>query len=272
MKINKLLLLPIIGLAFLNTSCEDTSLEDLLADKEGELAKKYIKAEASISNLYAIVDLARRDSLLMQNDSSEIYGAMSSRSGSTITLDFGKGVLGPDGIKRSGKITIDETGDYLSNGSMNVNFMDYTVADIPVSGKVSLQKAGGAINLSLTDFSADDDMQISAVKLINWESGFFTFYDNSDDVYAISGTATAKSKNETTEITSNISEALKYNRSCDHKLLQGIIEIEIKGDTTNADISGAIDFVEDDGCDNIVKVKIEKNGSSIEIPQTFKGF
>lgn len=136
----------------------------------------------------------------------------------TLTLDFGGGCTGLDGIHRSGKITAVFTGLYRDAGTeISVTLEDYNVAQYAVEGSKSITNGGldanGNIffNIDVNDVMISwDDNEITweSTQVRTWtegsETNFFTLDTAGnfmgwagiiDDVYEITGTANGTDRN-----------------------------------------------------------------------------
>lgn len=257
----------------LTVACEDTSLEDLLSEGDAKVSESYMKTEASLYNLYSIVDVSLRDSLFQVNDSALVDGATVTRSGSNVTIDFGTGVIGSDGRTRKGAIEVIESGDYMTSASLDIALKAYSVNDMEVTGSIELDKKGSDFGLIITDFSADHEIEIDADKTISWKRGFTTLNNNDDDVFDISGTATGTDMMDNRELSTSIIESLNYDRSCEFKMVSGIIELTLQPGDSIPDVTEAtIDFLLDDACDNLAKIKVKQGETEVEVTKQFSGF
>ncbi|WP_417590141.1 hypothetical protein [Owenweeksia hongkongensis] len=274
MKNSKLFSGTILMAAFaLTVGCEDTSLEDLLSEGDAQVSESYMKTEASLYNLYSVVDVSLRDSLFQVNDSAMVDGATVIRSGSNVTINFGTGVIGSDGRTRKGIIEVIESGDYMTLASLDIELKGYSVNDEKVTGSIELDKAGSDFGLVITGFSADQEIEIDADKTISWRKGFTTLSNSDDDVFDISGTATGKDLKDNRELSTSITEAMNYDRSCEFKMVSGIIELTLQPNDSIPDVTeAAIDFLADDACNNLAKIKLKQGETEIEVTKQFNGF
>lgn len=254
-------------------SCEDTNLEDLLSDQDAETSENYIKTEAALSNLYSIVDRALRDSTFQATDSARVDGAMVWRDGSLVTIDHGNGVIGTDGRTRKGAIQITETGGYMTtNASLAVALSNYSVDAKNVVGTMSLTKIANNFELKIDSFSAGENVEINADKAVSWTNGFTTLTKTDDDVFQFSGTASGTELNNNRELSSSITEAMVYDRSCSYKMTEGVLELVLAATDSTDELGAAIDFIDSDGCNNLVKLTLSQGESDIELTKQFDGF
>src|SRR5690606_41799878 len=136
----------------------------------------------------------------------------------------------------------------------NCASQSYSVSDKVRSVSLELNKVGTDVGLVITDFSADQEIEIDANKTIAWKSGFTTLSNSDDDIFDISGTASGVDMTDNRELSTSITEAMNYDRSCEFKMVSGIIELTLQPGDTIAEITEAsIDFLANDGCDNLAK-------------------
>lgn len=260
------------GLAVL-ASCEENSLEDLLSEEDGKVAESYVKTEAAFSNIYSIVDKSLRDSTFRATDSAIVNGAVVLRNANNVSINFAEGVLGADGRTREGMIGITETGEYMSgNAALEIKLIDYKVDDNQINGGMGVSQNGQDFVLTVNQFSAGEGIEIGASKNIMWQEGFTTLSDVEDDIFNISGTTSGKMIENDRMLTSDITEALQYDRSCEYKIVGGVINLNLEAIDSTEAFDASLDFLGDDGCNNIVKVGISQGGSDIELTQQFNGF
>ena len=272
----KLNIIPkIAALLFIGMTigCEDTDLEDLLSDEDAEVTQSYLKTEGALSNLYSMVDRVLRDSSFQATDSAIVDGATVMRNGNTVTVDFGTGVIGSDGSTRKGQIIVTETGSYMTpNAALGVELFNYFVDDKEVAGELNITKVGNSFELDITDFSAEENVEISADKTVMWTKGFTTLASDTDDVFELSGTATGTELANNRTLTSDITEVLEYDRSCEFRVTQGIIEMNLEAVDSTEEMDAVIDFLDGDGCNNLVKINVSQGDTEVELTKQFKGF
>ncbi len=266
----------ILGFAFtgLLTSCEEDLLNSQL-ELQQALAEYYLDAEAALSNIYTIVDLTARNPSVIAGDTVSTLGAAVYITGSVINIDYGNGATGPDGLTRSGMIMVDQTGDYTANGGqLEVSFDDYVVDGNPVGGRFTVVNQGNlAFALSTNEnFYVNRTFDLNVSKLVTWTGGFNTNDDEQDDQYTLSGTSIG-SDSTNNSITAAIDplDAMSFSRDCEFAILGGIVDLAFAGDSLNG-TSGSIDFLQDDGCDNLVKVKVVDGDREVETYININGF
>lgn len=258
---------------FLSVGCEDTSLEDLLSEGDAKVSESYLKTEAALVSIYSIVDASLRDSTFQAADSSVVDGAIVLRDGSNISIDFGNGVDDGNGTERKGLIQVVETGDYMTSASLAITLPTFSVNDDKVTGSIALDKIGTDFALVVDSFSAGQEIEIEANKTISWKNGFTTLADNSDDVFDISGTASGLDMTDNRQLSTSITEAMNYDRSCEYKMVSGIVELTLQPGDTIADITEVeIDFLLNDGCDNVARIKVAQGETEATTTKQFSGF
>lgn len=271
-KLNTFFKITAVAAAAFMVSCEDTSLEDFLSDQDTQVSENYIKTEAALSNVYSIVDRSLRDSTFQASDSVVVDGALVIRDGNLVTIDFGNGVVGTDGNTRKGIISINETSSYLTSASLEVELKNFSVNDKAVEGSMELSQVLNSFELSIDSFSAGEMVELNANKEVTWVSGFMTFSDDSDDVFNLTGTATGTDLENNRMLSSNIAEVMKYDRSCQYKIVQGVIDFDLEGTDSTDAMEVSIDFLDTDGCNNLAKLKVKQGETEIELTKQFSGF
>ena len=257
----------------ITVGCEDTSLEDLLSEGDAQVSESYVKTEAALVNLYSIVDGSLRDSVFQAMDSADVDGAIVTRNGSNISIDFGTGVVGRDGNTRKGVIKVVEDGDYMAAASLDISLESYFVNDDAIVGSIELDKVGSDFGLIIDGFSAGQEIEIDANKTISWINGFTTLTNSDDDIFNISGTASGLEIAENRGLSTSITEVMNYDKSCEFKLVSGIIELTLQPSDSTAEVTeAAIDFLANDGCDNLAKIKITQGETEVELTKQFSGF
>lgn len=266
----------LLGLVFigLTTSCEEDLLNSQVEIQQA-LAQYYVDAEAALSNIYTIVDLTVRNPDVMAGDTVATLGAAVYMTGTVINIDYGNGATGPDGITRSGMIMVDQTGDYATTGGqLDVSFSDYIVDGNPVGGKFTVVNQGGsAFGLTTTEnFYVNRDFDLNVTKVLTWTAGFASDTDDQDDAYTLSGTSVGTdSTSNTLTATIDPLTPLSFARDCEYAVLGGIIDLAFAGDSLDG-TTGSLDFLLDDGCDNLVKVKVVDGDQEVETFINIDGF
>ena len=261
-----------LGLVFLTLSCEEDDLFNSVIEYQQALAEYYLEAEAALSNVYTIVDLTARDPNVVAGDTVSVLGAAVYMTGTVINIDYGNGNTGPDGVTRSGLIMVDQTGDYMqSGGQLDVSFDKYVVGGKDVGGNIVVNNQGNnTFGLTATNFFTNEEFDLNANKTLTWNTGFSTD-DDQDDEYLLSGMSTGTDSTNNS-ITADIVSDLKFRRDCQYAVLGGIVDLTFVIDTLSSTPSGSLDFLEDDGCDNLVKVKVKDGDQEVETFVNIEGF
>lgn len=277
----KFLIAGFAGVALV--SCDGENPFGGESEAEAKLSEYYINTEAAANTIFTYVDLSCRDSSLTNDgDTVNINGAIVSLSSGTITVDFGTGTLGPDNAVRKGSISFAKPSDYLANGTIvDATLNNYFKDDKSLSGSIKLSVENidffaqeVSLGLEVNNLTFNDEFKLSIDKQIDWNLGFFSFTDLSDDSYSVSGTASGEEIATGYIITTTIdpTEALFYDRTCEYGMVSGIIDISLVGDSLSF-TSGAIDFIAADTCSNVATITLNgTEGQSVTIPQTFDSF
>lgn len=256
-------------------ACEEQDLfgsQD--AEVESRMGESLIELESQANEIYGILDRALRDSLFDAEDSTVIRGAKVLRSGTEITIDFGIGTVGPDGVTRSGAISVNATGEYLQSGSrFSGSFNQFKVEDETFGGSFDLSNAGNNVfSLKFNNFGPSSRFTLSMDKNFTWQQGITTPDDDADDQYKISGTSSGVEVESNNTITTTVKEDFLIDRSCAYNLVEGVMDITLVGDSLSFD-QGSIDFLKDDGCNNIYEVTLESvEGAKVTVPLQFDNY
>ncbi len=275
----KVVLKPfLIAALFGVVACED---EDLLGlsngDSELALGEYYMEAESVVSYLYNLADKAYNDSTFQAGDSTQIWGIpIVATPTSAMEIRFGNGITGDDGITRKGLIKVNESGNFSSGGSLSFTFDNFRIDDRQVGSSNTTMNvtnvSAGSYTIGVNDFGINNEFDYSGNKSINWLSGLGTPEDDSDDTYNVGGTFSGMEIESGNGISGTVTEALLYDRSCEHSVVEGLVDLSFTGDSISA-TGGSIDFQKNDGCSNVVVITITtENGGNLTFPKTFNGF
>jgi hypothetical protein len=183
----------------------------------------------------------------------------------TITIDYGEGCFGRNGLQKTGVITLYMTDTILSAGAeYTVTFEDVSMGKRTVEKKAlvkNVSEEGGPVVISSeyvqTSTVVSEGTTLVMVREFDetkiWESGFLT-PEIEDDIFWKSGSGSL-TINDEPKFDRTIVEDLLIDRSCLYPK-QGIIEIS-RGEETMT-----IDYGEGE-CDNLALVT--KDGESEEI-------
>lgn len=262
--IMRFVIIGMIAASLILVSCDETQ-QDLQTNIE--TASEYVLGELVYFNVFNYVDKALRDSTLLTQGVAQIDSAQATYVAlSSLTLDFGNGVVCPDGKTRSGQINAVLFGDYaLDTAALDVTFASYTVNGRTISGTFNIEKDFSGMdkmlnlvvsNGSLTD-TAGNVSTWASVHDLKWLAGDNTYNDLSDDIYAIlSGSTADGTAYNGQDFEAEITSDLVYDRSCAW-IGEGVLDLSLPGATV---ADGTIDFGNGD-CDD--KVTFLFGGSSI---------
>lgn len=153
----------------------------------------------------------------------------------TMTIDYGAGCIGADGVERSGMITAVFDGELSDeNSTVNVSFTDYSNGQYAITGKDSITNIGadGEGNPLFTETIEDitltwgnQSVKWNAALTRTWLEGDTTNFTTdttggtlglaglTDDVFGITGTASGNDSN-THPFTLEVSNSLKLPSAC----------------------------------------------------------
>lgn len=232
-------------------------------------------AETSFNDIYNQVDLAARNQATGNKSPDSLTCAFITISPSdttsfpkTITIDYGAGCTGNDGITRTGKIVATLTGKYRQTGTViTVTLEDYSRNGNEITGtKTITNKGKNNDNHTWFEIKVENASINTENGLISWEStrerewieGEDTYWPNlTDDVYLITGSATGTNVNDK-EFTVTITEALRIEIGCKH-IVSGILELEVDGQDLRT-----LDYG-DGNCDNHAILTIKNNTYDITL-------
>lgn len=279
LKYRPLLMLAIVSL--FAYSCNDENQQDIVLSDDNAISEELVgdvSDDADVDAVYEEVDDLALAGMEYDFDGNEGGRTEHDRrfdcaevsreeieDGVIITIDFGDGCVGPNGIVRSGIIQITKIGHYWQPGSSSTTeLFDFTVDSVEVEGTVVVSNISESIE-SVPVFS----YQLIGGKL-TWTDGTFatrdargtrTIYHDvnpiGDEVH-IDGSAEGVNRRGVS-CSMVITTPLVIKRECDwrrHPIpVSGVKEI------TKGDDLIVIDFG-DGECDNIVR--ITKNGVTEE--------
>jgi hypothetical protein len=198
----------------------------------------------------------------------ELLGDCQSEAGCDVnlTLDWGDGCAGDDGILRKGKITIsghitstsvhataefenfEEEGNKISSGTLRV---DLQKTDKGWDATITARKIKGVNEDG--NYSADFSLDIS--------TDARGTEDDSDDLITLNGNGKLSSDEGSISIT--IKDVIQDNQVCEKHPTSGSVEIEIDSDVAD----GTIKFTFHEQCDGKVDVQadLKIDGSSVKV-------
>jgi hypothetical protein len=201
-------------------------------------------------------------------DNFNLSGNCQSQDGCDVnlTLDWGEGCAGDDGILRKGKITIfghitstslsataefenfEEEGNKISSGTLSV---DIQKTDKGWDATITAKKIKGVNEDG--NYSADFSLDIS--------TDARGTEDDSDDLITLNGNGKLSSDEGSISIT--IKDVIQDNQVCEEHPTSGTVEIEIDSDEAD----GTIKFTFHEQCDGKVDVQadLKIDGSSVKV-------
>lgn len=264
--------------AFGLTACEE---DILFGGEQGKdqsaLSEALLTTQVRANFLYQAFDQTIRDSAFQATDSTTVEGATATKAANgDVLLDFGNGAVGSDGRTRSGQVRWSDVGGvpYTSTGAKyNLSFNNYMVENEPVTGSMSIENKGNnKISLNPANFSAIEKTAFNANQEVQWDSGFTTNNDLSDDLYSVSGNADLTDSATSQSIAATFTSPIKIDRSCSFGVTEGVLDLTYTGDSLDYN-QGTMDFLANDGCNNVVELTLaDGDGNEIVVPLSFDGF
>ncbi|NVK28713.1 MAG: hypothetical protein HWE14_11750 [Flavobacteriia bacterium] len=261
------------------TACEDLSLCGL-TEEDLSMGDAFVETTSYFMNIVGRTDEAMRNEDLQVNGSTTIDGATVTRTNDSITIDFGSNnVVTADGKTRRGVIKGFISGDYFQeNGSINLSLENYHVNDSLIAGDISLVNNGNNsgqgpwdINLSSTNFAIGNQYDYSANLTMQWDAGYETIDSTADDRFKIFGTADGNDNIQGISFATSFPSAMVFDRSCAYVVTEGSVDVSLtSGESEVASVN--VDFLDSDGCNNVLMLNASCDGTDISFPQNFDGF
>ncbi|MCU0422105.1 MAG: hypothetical protein MUC81_04770 [Bacteroidia bacterium] len=215
-------------------ACKKDKEENL--DVETQTAADQSSSEGFFSDIYNQVEEASNSAGLGKSGPTVIVDSLSTPR--TMVIDYGINTLCNDGKTRAGKIRVSWTGRYRQAGTLITITPDsFYQNGNKIEGVKTVLNNGrntrGNLNYTVTVSNAKItfiDGRIStwnATRNREWTAGENTLAWN-DDVYLITGNANGTARNGIS-YTSDITNALRVDLSCTHRLTAGTIEIRPTG-------------------------------------------
>ncbi|GGH74038.1 hypothetical protein [Phaeocystidibacter marisrubri] len=269
--------LAVVALAGTMVSCEDINLCGITED-DLDMGDAFIETTSYFMNVVSRVDEAMRNEDLQNNGSTTIDGATVTLANDSITVDFGtSNVICQDGKSRRGKISGSITGDYFTQaGSINLNLTGYHVDDVPVVGNIAVTNTGQTANnwvisLVSSNFTIGTEYNYNANLSMEWESGFTTTDSIEDDVFELYGMAHGNDLADTISFSTSFTENMRFERTCQYVVTEGIVDVSLTSGTSEV-ANVTVDFKDEDGCNNVVFLNANCDGTEVSFPHTFDGF
>ena len=184
-----------------------------------------------------------------------------------MTLDFGSGCTGFDGLTRKGKIIATLSGRIRTAGtSITISFDNYSVNDFKLEGEFSITNNSGNNGLSFTTQTTNGKLTYPGGTLFYTHSGNHTLTQTAgagtpsflDDSFSLTGSGTTTSSLGNS-LTVNITTALVKKATCAN-VVSGVEQF------TYNNINGALDFG-DGSCDNQALLTIGSYHQTVTLPR-----
>jgi len=184
-----------------------------------------------------------------------------------MTLDFGPGCTGFDGLTRKGKIIATLSGRIRTAGtSITISFDNYSVNDFKLEGEFSITNNSGNNGLSFTTQTTNGKLTYPGGTLFYTHSGNHTLTQTAgagtpsflDDSFSLTGSGTTTSSLGNS-LTVNITTALVKKATCTN-VVSGVEQF------TYNNINGTLDFG-DGSCDNQALLTIGSYHQTVTLPR-----
>ena len=184
-----------------------------------------------------------------------------------MTLDFGSGCTGFDGLTRKGKIIATLSGRIRTAGtSISISFDNYSVNDFKLEGQFSITNNSGNSGLSFTTQTTNGKLTYPGGTLYYTHSGNHTLTQTAgagtvtflDDSFSLTGSGTTTSSLGNS-LTVNITTPLVKKATCAN-IVSGVEQF------TYNNINGTLDFG-DGSCDNLALLTIGSYHQTVTLPR-----
>lgn len=269
---NKFIVFCVLINVFFQYSCKKNnpvSDNDIQSIEDNIIADNLLQNVFINVNNYALNYLKNNNSKIDTSPIVTIYPQYPIDSfPKTMIINYGNGTNCSDGKIRKGKIiaTVYDYWQHSIQDSMLVELVNFTIDSVKINSSIVIKNTENSdliqkFNLNISnckfDFENGKTFQINSEKIINWNSGFNTTNDFSDDDFLIDGKTNGINCNQV-GFEAKIISMLNYSSQCyGGTITQGIIEITPQDATKRL-----VDFGSGT-CDKIVNVTI--NGKSFNI-------
>ena len=273
LKLSTLIAGLLIGLAVMLHSCKKDKEEETnnTQTEAAELSVANNIAETMYDDVFNVV--------LLDGQSNNVAGRGNSCATVTLnnsdpdtypkimTLDFGPGCTGFDGLTRKGKIIATLSGRIRTAGtSITISFDNYSVNDFKLEGEFSITNNSGNNGLSFTTQTTNGKLTYPGGTLFYTHSGNHTLTQTAgagtpsflDDSFSLTGSGTTTSSLGNS-LTVNITTALVKKATCAN-VVSGIEQF------TYNNINGTLDFG-DGSCDNQALLTIGSYHQTVTLPR-----
>lgn len=261
------------------TACEDFGLCGL-TEEDLSMGDAFVETTSYFMNIVSRADEAMRNGDLQQNGATTIDGAAVTLENDTLTIDFGAtNTLTDDGKMRRGKIVGSLSGDYFQQmGTLALNLDNYHVDDVLIAGDVTLSNDGNGsgndpwkVTLASNNFAIGAEYDYNSNLTMEWLTGYETQDSILDDKFTIYGTAGGNDLLDTIGFATSFPTPMLFDRSCQYLVTEGVCDVSLtSGDSEVAAV--VVDFLDSDGCNNVLMLNASCDGTQVSFPQNFDGF
>ena len=268
-----LLILAVGGITFLGTNGCD-NIEDLCGIDESNIAtgEIFVTSLNHMVDIYTRIDETNKDSVLNATGTNTIDGAVCTKTVDSLIIDYGNSpTLCADGKTRSGSIRTKISGNYQTVGSqISASLENYFVNESQIKGAISVENFGPSLTpefqLTTSKFMVDEDSEIDYSLQMNWLNGFVS-PKLEDDIFDVSGSVSGTDLVHSKEFSSKILQPLHYVNECSNYIESGEMEITLVDDELVPTFT--IDFIEEDGCNNLFQSTVNCNDQPVSFTYPF---
>jgi len=258
----KLMLIPVIGMIVLFSSCSEDG------ERSTDLVQEFdLESEATIDANYEDVDNIVNASLESFSDNGRVMrdelldGAtvIHDRENNTITIDYGTGVEGPRGRVRKGIIIITYSEIRWTPGAFRqVTFEGFSVDDVAVEGVRRLENTSASTDdspeftVTLTGGKLTFPDSTTATREVNKVRSWNRAANLVNDEVTVTGGANGSRRDGSTYIV-EIVEPIVYKRAC--RRARVFVPVSGVKQITSGENVAVLDYG-DGACDNIATLTI----------------
>lgn len=246
-------LLTLFLTVFSLISCEDEFL--LPSPEKVENTQLYAEVLGEFLSVWRRFDEGIRNPIVAAGGQLVIDQATVVKNGNVLSIDYGNiQKLCADGKTRRGRIEATINGNYgLPGNSITITFIGFRVDDKPLDGTINITTVSSdpQFNISSTNFTFKDYL-LNLNSSLFWHSGFntYTFVDDTL-TYTLQGTASRQSRNYSLKFETDSQNAIQIALGCNYRVLKGVLRLHVDNDSSEV----ILDFIEADGCSDIIKVE-----------------
>jgi hypothetical protein len=263
----------LFAICSLNVAC-DEELGEKQTETEERLGEYVVDVQSNIVYLYNLLDQGLRDPMYLAEDSTVVDEVVIKSSGaSSVSLDFGVGVIGKDGVLRSGVVMFNQTADYNTAGSiLSATFSTFAADEKNYVGTMAVENLGSnAFKVDLVEFGFAKEFSANLSQTVTWVSGFETDTISSDDSFTLSGDFSGIDLATNDTVTAEVTSPFNYDKSCEYGMVEGAMNIIMNGPNVTYE-TGSIDFISSDGCLDLFQILDSDGTDEVTVVKTFKGF